>query len=173
VQNKQNSAVPLGHHHARGVVLPFAVSESGGPATMHISHTAGCSSLLRANEDTTWGKFCLDLLENRTVDTISVDELARLLPEALPIRLLKIDVQGLDVRLVRRMPRALLRRVRELRFEVALQNARCTSLYKGQETCESVRSYLLGLGFRGHCPRSPPYTGCEGDAVFRRAELRA
>ena len=126
--------------------------------------------MLRANEDTTWGKFCLDLLENRTVDTISVDELARLLPKALPIRLLKIDVQGLDVRLVRRMPRALLHRVRELRFEVMLRNPGCTSLYKGQETCESVQDYLLSLGFRGHCPLTT--VGCEGDAVFKRAKLR-
>lgn len=170
VRHRQNQAVPLAHHHPRGVVLPFGVSLTGGQATMHISHVAGCSSLLRANPDTKWGRFCLSVLENRSIDTINVEALAALLPRHLPIRLLKVDVQGLDVQLVRAMPPSLLRRVRELRFEAAVLSS-CTSLYVGQQPCESVEGYLMRLGFRGHCPSDGRY--CEDEAVFLSRAARA
>ena len=42
-----DQAVPLAHHHQRGVVLPIAVSPAHGSrmATINVSRIAGCSSL--------------------------------------------------------------------------------------------------------------------------------
>ena len=42
----RDNAVPLGQHHTRGIVLPFAVSERGGLQRMQVRKAAGCSSLL-------------------------------------------------------------------------------------------------------------------------------
>jgi hypothetical protein len=40
---------PLGHHHKRGLVLPFAVAKRDGFATFHLDGTVdGCASLLNA-----------------------------------------------------------------------------------------------------------------------------
>lgn len=93
-RKKLNQAVPLGFHHPRGVVLPMAVSEHGGLQDMSVTDIAGCSSLRALNRNVTWGRFCLSVLENRKVDTISVAEAMALLPHRLPIRLLKLDAQG-------------------------------------------------------------------------------
>ena len=38
-------AGPLGRHHARGIILPFAVSDADGYADFHVSPRDGCSSL--------------------------------------------------------------------------------------------------------------------------------
>jgi hypothetical protein len=77
-------AWPLGHHHPRGVVLPFAVAPHApshaphhthargtsrargnaraaaldGLQTFNVSRIAGCSSLVPFNENTTWGAQC-------------------------------------------------------------------------------------------------------------------
>ena len=53
-----DQAVPLGHHHQRGVVLPMAITERGGPVTFNVGSVAGCSSVLAVNTSTTWGKWC-------------------------------------------------------------------------------------------------------------------
>ena len=65
-------AVPLGHHHQRGVVLPLAVSAEGGAANFTVHKRAGCSSLLEAQKATTagWGKLCEPVLERRTLESI-------------------------------------------------------------------------------------------------------
>ena len=39
-------AVPLAHHHQHGVVLPLAVSPTGGAFNITVHEHAGCSSLL-------------------------------------------------------------------------------------------------------------------------------
>ena len=69
-RNKRDRAVPLGHHHQRGIILPMAVSQNGGQLTFYVSKVAGCSSLLKLNRNTTWGRFCLDSLETRVVDSL-------------------------------------------------------------------------------------------------------
>ena len=61
-------------------------------------------------------------LDVRTVDTISVGHLAKLLPRALPIRFLKIDAQGLDLKLVQAMPESLFKRVLSFQLEARLRS---------------------------------------------------
>ena len=76
-----NLAVPVGRFHRRGVVLPAAVSEHGGPLTMRISHVAGCSSLQPMTQHAP--RFCRNAMENRTVETFSMADALELLP---PVR---------------------------------------------------------------------------------------
>lgn len=108
-------ATPLGHHHPRGVVLPFAVSPHGargrrdGMSPINVSRIAGCSSLVPFNENNSvWGQQCFTrdhrnggTFESRLVPTISIDQALRLAPSHLPIEKLKLDAQGLDFKIVR------------------------------------------------------------------------
>lgn len=168
VQRKQNFFSPLGMHHPRGVVLPFAVSEDGGPATFHVARVAGCSSLLPINAGSKYYEFCKDVAEDRTIDTLSVAQAMALLPPQLPIRLLKVDTQGLDSRLVSRLPVEILRRVHTIQFETALSGETCGgSLYLGTKPCASAEAYLKSHGFIGSCPVSKRSHKCEANAVFR------
>lgn len=168
VVRKQNHFSPIGQHHPRGMVLPFAVSEAGGPATFHVSRTAGCSSLLAVNPKATYNKFCKSIAEDRTVDTISMAQAMALLPPDLPIRLLKLDVQGMDTRLIKSIPPDVLARIDSIRFETAVPGARCGgTLYEGTQSCASVVPFLRKHGFDGGCPNLPP-PWCEGDARFYR-----
>jgi hypothetical protein len=93
--SQHDMAVPLGHHHQRGVVLPLAVSEKGGAVNFTVHRRAGCSSLLAANTTATatWGSLCRPVLERRRLESISMAH-AMSLAGPLPIRHLKIDAQG-------------------------------------------------------------------------------
>ena len=155
----KDRAVPLGKHHDRGTVLPFAISLTGGPLKMHISKVAGCSSLLRINPNTKWGRFCLQSLENRTVDTLRMEDAIRLLPDNIPIHFFKLDVQGMDGALIKRIPLQVLARVQKLQFESVTN--RCNNLYENQMRCGEIETYLREHGFQGNCPY-----GCEVTPTF-------
>ena len=51
---QNDRAVPLGHHHQRGVVLPIAITPHGGAVAFNIAKTAGCSSTLTTTPNSTW-----------------------------------------------------------------------------------------------------------------------
>ena len=59
----EDQAIPLGHHHRRGVVLPLAVSVDGGPTQMRVTKVAGCSSLLSPKLNAEAGAF----IKNRKI----------------------------------------------------------------------------------------------------------
>ncbi|KOO33791.1 hypothetical protein Ctob_014516 [Chrysochromulina tobinii] len=176
-------ATPLGHHHARGVVLPLAVSARAKPklATFNVSRIAGCSSLLRFNEKTSWGRECFSylrdegarkagassMLEMRMVPTISMDQALSLAPAALPIELLKLDTQGMDLKLLRSASKANLARVAAIELEVVKSG--CTTLYIGQETHLDVDAFLQEQGFKLQSWKWD--LRCEGTGFFRRQDL--
>ena len=161
--NKKDAAVPLGFHHRRGIILPLAVTEKGGPVTFHVSKVAGCSSVLPMNKKTTWGRFCLNALENRTVDSVSFDTLISLLPN-LPIDVMKVDMQGLDGLFVTSLPDSILARTEKVIFEAT--SPACTALYIGQITCDKVENFLKSKGFSGTCGRR-----CEVTPTFVRQPI--
>ena len=171
--------VALGQFHPRGTVLPFAVSLEGGPQTFTVSKQAGCSSLLNisswfadALQRYSWAPFCHEVLEKRTVDTISALQLAALLPRRLPIRVLKIDAQGLDLKLMMAMPDEVWERTQAVQLEARLR--RCKPLYEGQESCEEMVEAMVRRGFkpraecRPGCPHCGSKTTCEQNVLFVR-----
>lgn len=154
-------AVPLGHHHKRGVILPVAISPDGGAKTFHVSRVAGCSSLLKLNPDTKWGRFCLKALEERVVDTISIEDAISILPDTMPILHVKLDMQGLDGTVIMKMPREFLNRIESIEFESF--NPKCTKLYETQIPCFDIAKFLVENGFTGQCG-----SRCETTSIFRR-----
>ena len=162
--SSRDLAIPLGHHHQRGVILPFAISEHGGPMLMEVRRHAGCSSLLpleprERQHALSWNhseSHCADVLETRSVLSISTTELDSLLPPGLPIRLLKVDAQGMDLLLLRTLPSSLLQRVSVVQLES--RHERCPPLYTGQENCSRVHDFFTSRGFRGlRCFHHSPY----------------
>jgi len=168
-------AVPLGHHHPRGVVLPFAVTPHArrhGLASINVSRIAGCSSLVPFNENTTWGSQCFTdargggMFEQRLVPAISISNALALAPAHLPIAKLKLDAQGLDFKMLRAAGGAALARVQELELEVVRET--CTTLYQGQETHLQVNAHLHSLGFVVKAWRWHGHFKCEGTGFFIR-----
>lgn len=163
--NQRDKSVPLGRHHPRGVVLPFAVAPVGGQYQFYVSAIAGCSSLLHLNKKTKWGRWCLKRLENRTVDAISVNDAISLAPAHLPIQHLKLDVQGLDGAIIKAIPLKFLAKVKKIEFESF--NPECNALYHTQIECPVIASYLKEQGFIGTCSK-----GCEPTSIFHRRKHR-
>lgn len=150
-----DQAVPLGHHHSRGVVLPLAVSPTAGPVPLHVSRISGCSSL-RAQQNTSrqWVTFCNQPMEDRLVEAITLSD-ALALAGARPIRLIKVDAQGIDFQLVNATRRAALARVQSIHLEMWRDTPTCAgrSLYGSDvTTCRQALARMAQLGFRyvGH-----------------------
>ena len=141
-------AVPVGHHHTRGVVLPIAVSAHGREANITVHRWAGCSSLSELNKAASHTRLCQDgEVERRRVPTITLERASRLVPAHLPIRYLKIDAQGTDIQLLMSVPPALLRsRVQALEFETI--GPKCDPIYVGQPPCDVATRYLQSIGYR-------------------------
>ena len=177
-------AVPLGHHHKRGVVLPFAVAphdndSNGGLSTINVSRIAGCSSLMAFNEQAKWGEHCYTrgkkdssgnaggIMESRLVPTISITKALRLAPSHLPISRLKIDAQGLDSQILRAAA-ADLDRVYFVEIEVV--SDRCPKLYAGQEGHTTVDAYMQSVGFLPGIFSFHGHLKCEGTGRFFRKQ---
>ena len=130
----------------RGVVLPIAVSPRGGTFDFHVAQQAGCSSLLEHNRNSTWGHNCDAELETRRVESITLAQALALLPAHLPIRMLKIDAQGVDFQLIRAAPSELVR-TRVQRIELEVRSSSCPPLYRGQDDCDAVAAAMAERGF--------------------------
>ena len=174
-------SVPLGHHHARGVVLPFALSPRGGPTSFHVSKIAGCSSYLDRT-DRSWAA-CSNVREQRTVPSITLAD-ALGLAGSLPVRYLRLDAQGADYALIRATDPGLLRtRVERISMEIVASD--CRPLYAGQARCDEVVQYMRSIGFATRNDSMRIHHGrvavagcqrwarggarvCEGDATFYR-----
>jgi hypothetical protein len=68
----RDRSVRLGAHHARGLVLPLAVTPSGGNAQFNVQRVAGCNSVLPMSRKAWWAPWCSKSLETRTVPSISL-----------------------------------------------------------------------------------------------------
>jgi len=104
------------------------------------------------------------------VPTLSLDEALTLVPAWLPIEKLKLDAQGLDLKILRSSVEhgsGALNRVRALELEVVKKG--CTSLYAGQETHDTVEVLLRTAGFRPLGWRWHGHLRCEGTGYFTRA----
>ena len=151
-KNAMDFGVPLGHAQPRSIVLPLAISLDGGLQTINVSPIAGCSSLLRVNSSAAWANSkCRSVMERRLVDSIRLVDAISLVPLALPILRLKLDVQGIDFRAVRSVPGDIPRR-RVVFLDVEVKKDKCKSLYEQQESCSIVMAYMAAIGFQHVLP---------------------
>jgi hypothetical protein len=179
-KNGLDLTVPLGHAEQRSVVLPLAVSEDGGTQKIYVSPIAGCSSLAKVNRGGTWANGrCRSVVETRLVDSIRLVDAIGLVPPSVPILRLKLDVQGIDFRLVRSVPPPVLQS-RVVFLDVEVRKNGCATLYQGQENCSEVLQYMHSIDFemvlpgaRGAsrvlhgCQHLPYDNACEANARFR------
>ena len=171
----------LGHHHSRGVVLPFAVSDREGLADFYVAPRDGCSSLraMHAPRHGSWNiswfrTQCARSVEVRRVPTVS---LRTVLGQWLPgwrVKRMKVDVQGADLAVLSAAGSEL-QRVDEVSMEVL--NDACDGMYDGQPNCSTIVRTMRSLGFLTLKSCSAPGTfhrfqgfGCERDFLFYRAE---
>lgn len=83
----------LGHHHERGIILPFAIGPQAGMQTLSVASNSGCSSLLpfARNERTSYFRWCASVKERRRVPTITLHTALALIGR--PVALIKLDAQ--------------------------------------------------------------------------------
>ena len=184
-KNAMDLGVPLGHASRRSIVLPLAISEDGGVQTIYVSPVAGCSSLAKVNSRGTWANAkCRSVMESRLVDSITLADAIALVPPTLPILRLKIDVQGVDFRVVRSVPADVLRS-RVVFLDVEVRKKTCATLYEGQEDCAIVLSHMASIGFDlvlpgaagstrtlPGCAHLPWDNACEANARFLNRAMR-
>ena len=130
---------------------------------------AGCSSIngpVRVEARNSSGKVCSVPLEVRRTDTITLEHALRLAGD-LPIRRLKVDAEGIDLRLIKATdPRLLRDRVHSIQLEA--RTVQCEPIYEGQENCHEVLHYMTSIGFqtRHNCPPRNNLLWCIRSMVF-------
>jgi len=135
---------------------------------------SGCSSLLKPNvsrkgDANAFGAWCHKVRETRRVLTVPLEQI--LLWADRPIDLVKVDAQGMDLRVVQ-SGGPFLSRVRRFQLEVISDD--CTPLYTGQPRCSHVVQTMAGLGFipvrptpcTPRFPRERVTHHCELEVVF-------
>ena len=177
----------LGAHHARGLVLPFALSgDHNSIRQFKISgRTDGCASLLNP-VSSYYSQDCTNLtgvLERRNVPSVSLQVVLRDWLRGRDVALAKVDAQGLDVGVIRSAGPEI-RRLKAVQLEVVRDRPRgdgqrCDAQYasepgRPQEVkCNVVVSAMRGLGFEPYATNCQVHKfkeagGCEAEMMFVR-----
>jgi FkbM family methyltransferase len=170
----------LGHHHPRGIALPFAVSSTrNGQVTLKVSGSIdGCASLLTPKVGY-FSKACTNhsgILESRTVPSVSLDVAIDRWLGGRMVEFVKIDAQGLDLEVLRSAGAAL-QRIRAVQLEVVRDRKPlpCKVQYEGaaESKCPATVAALAALGFEPWGTNCSVHTfqdahGCEADMTFVR-----
>lgn len=170
---RSRHAGQLGHHHPRGVALPFAVSDHEGFSDFHVSPRDGCSSLKRQHkpERGDWKsrsfimRECAKTVQVRRVPCITLRTVLQSWLGGRPVARIKIDAQGVDLAVMQSAGEENLLSVGEVVMEVLHDS--CDGLYSGQPNCTTVTSEMLGMGFatRKQCSdKGNFYTVCAAHA---------
>ena len=180
---------PLGYHHKRGVVLPFAVAPSeavGGVAELKLSgRMDGCASLLDVRSKY-FSSDCTNLtgvLERRQVPAVTLSTVMHSwIPASRDVAFAKIDAQGADVGILRAAGDAI-SRIKAVQVEVVRDRPgpgrRCNVQYQSpgedpeESKCAHTEAALRKLGFEPwgtNCSvvRYKTALGCEADMTFVR-----
>ena len=173
-------AGPLGFHHERGIILPFAVAEREGVLPFHVSPRDGCSSLREVHVPRHGGWKGNGFIRNACAKTVQVRHvpavtLRTVLGEWLAgwrVERLKIDAQGADLAVLDAAGEAQLARVGEVSMETLSDT--CDALYASQPNCTVTLREMRRLGFvtSHRCDDRRAFTqgsGCEANVVFRNA----
>ena len=139
----------LGHHHRRGVILPFAVGPTEGVMDLQVSDIDGCSSLLNFSASGKRGgkakgrPGCSVARERRRVPGVTLRTVLRWLPAGSEVDFLKSDIQGMDLHALRSAGDQV-GRLRRVQMEAALGH----HYNSDSPSCAEVLVAMGGLGFR-------------------------
>lgn len=130
----------------RLIAIPFALNNTEGPQTFYITKFDQWSSLLKSSP----GEFLKErrqVQEEVRVEVFHLKRILEMIPERLPIELLKVDVQGKDLEVLQSAA-AQLPRVRKIKTEVIL-----TPLYIGDrgdlaDPQQPFAEFLSRCGFK-------------------------
>lgn len=154
--NQFDAFQQLGQHHARGIILPLAVSDGlgaeGAMLNLNVGSNSGCSSTLPLNMSSNRLKWCRKVSDRRAVPSLPLSTILGWVDPSLPIELIKVDAQGMDLRVIESAGGAALRRVR--RFSLEVNSDDCDGMYASQPKCSQVVSRAASLGF---APATPIY----------------
>ena len=182
--SRPDTRSPLGHHHARALVLPFAVSaEANSIKEFKISgSTDGCASLLDP-VSSYYSTSCTNLsgiAERRAVPSVSLEHVLSTWLAKRDIALAKIDAQGLDVGVVRSAG-AHLNRLRAVQLEVVRDRPplKCTPQYAAEPgrpseaKCNALVAAMAEMGFAPYATNCYVHKfkeagGCEAEMMFVR-----
>ena len=179
---------PLGRHHARGTVLPYAVAAEDGFATFHMSPIDGCSSLMDTSGFSKMGGSCspnnVNWKEERRVPTVSLNTiLSKWLAweggGGWPVSQLKIDAQGFDIGIFDTLRGTkLMERIQTVEMETTRDG--CILMYnttgKGA-FCSHMIKQMAGYGYKAFWRGQPAQChrmkftgakGCETELTFTR-----
>lgn len=183
--SRPDTRVPLGRHHARGLVLPFAVSaDANAVREFKISGaTDGCASLLDPVASY-YSPSCTNLsgvLERRAVPTVSLEVVLSSWLKGRDVQLAKVDAQGLDVGVIRSAG-SQVGRLKAVQMEVVRDRPplKCTPQYAAEEgrdhseaKCGVLVRAMAELGFRPYDTNCLVHKfkeagGCEAEMMFVR-----
>ena len=134
----------LGHHHARGVILPFAVGPDEGFSDFHVSNIDGCSSLLPLIPGAPGTNHeCSHAVETRRVPVITLRTVLGWLPPRSEVDYVKCDIQGMDAAAILSAGDQI-GRIRRMSIEVPFGRP----LNVGAMNCSVALTLLSAHGFR-------------------------
>ena len=127
----------------------FDGESASAAASLTLTATAGCSSLLPIDRTSKRLGFCRMTAETREVPTITLEMLLGWLNR--PVEFIKVDAQGLDLAVVQ-SAHSRMSQVQSFQLEIVSDD--CDSIYKGQPKCSEVLPIVAGLGFKPARPRA-------------------
>lgn len=137
-------------------IRAVAVARESGSATFHLTgHDHGSSLRAPRSESREVLGTGAEVVETIEVPTLSLDDLV----EDRPLDVLKIDVQGAELDVLRGGPQAL------ARTRAVLLEMNFFSQYEGDATFDALHTEMTGLGFE-LVNVSPPLTKPDGTAIF-------
>lgn len=147
------------------VVVGGALAGTAGERTLYVTREAPCSSILAPDPETIRRTFAgaakkFDVVERRTVATISLDAAAQTL--GLRPDWLKIDVQGAEHEILTGGLVCL------AGASVLLLELSSVALYRGQRTYPETMAFLAERGFEVALCNYKPVLPCEHDFLFIR-----
>ena len=180
--SRKDAFQALGHHHDRGIILPFAVANvprAGAPLTLNVGANSGCSSTLPVDLKSNRLKWCRKVMEAREVPAVPLETVLEWIGPRR-VDFVKVDAQGVDLS-VMESARSRISQIERFQLEVIADD--CDGLYTGQPKCSAVVARAAELGFAPatdvHCNplggRSGELAGwrrsawgCELEVVFLR-----
>ena len=149
--NQSRDRAPLGHHQ-RGVALPLAVTPKGR-STSRRRRRRLLVDARDGNAKAALASWCA--ARAPPMPSITLETALGLIPEWMPIKMLKIDAQGADFMIVEAADKRLVHnRVEAVQMEV--RSPQCPPLYKGQIMCDRIMRYMSRIGYEPRDSPCPP-----------------